>query len=560
MKRTTAISIFFLVPFFSAACADEVSDALSATPTATIANGRIIGTTTSVAGSTATAAVNKFLGIPYAAAPTGDARFEPPQAHANWNTLGTKELPNSCIQVFSPTRIAPFTEAVFNNPPPKNESEDCLYLNVFAPKKAWDINAPPYPVMYWMYGGGWKFGYSGLQIYDGSHFAGLEDVVLVTVNYRTNAFGLPQTSAIANITERNLALLDQRAGLQWVQDNIHHFGGDKSKVTIFGQSAGAYATDTMVTSYSRDDAPPFHAAIMESGVYAYNLAAYCSNTDYSAWGLLVSALNCNTGTTEDQFNCVKYNRTAEQIRDAQDNNSNIGFAFACDNTTIVSDPRTRLEAGNVANVPVVLGTNTAEGSFYTSFYDNFTDVWFSDTFASYGAALPAFENRVLAAYPLGVDGRIDNQTRLAQIYTDVNFHCPAVWYANTSSLYKDTYRYLFNATFENTRVQWPDWDVRYQGAYHTSEIPIVFTSYNMTSTSDAAAERTLSDTMRHAWANFARDPTTAPIQGWVKVQNGDSSLVDVMEFGIDGKAQRGMVADGKICDFWVSEGYRTARS
>jgi carboxylesterase type B len=92
-----------------------------------------------------------------------------------------------CILIIlAPTTIAPFTEAVFNNPPPRNESEDCLYINVFAPKKAWDVNAPPYPVMYYMYGGGWKFGYSGLQIYDGSHFAGLEDVVLVTVNYRTN--------------------------------------------------------------------------------------------------------------------------------------------------------------------------------------------------------------------------------------------------------------------------------------------------------------------------------------------------------------------------------------
>ena len=81
-----------------------------------------------------------------------------------------------------------------------------------------------------------------------------------------------------------------------------------------------------------------------------------------------------------------------------------------------------------------------------------------------------------------------------------------------------------------------------------------------TSTSDAAAEKTLSDTMRHAWASFARDPTTAPMPGWGKVQNGDSSLVDVMDFGIDGKTQYGMVADGKICDFWVSEGYRTARA
>jgi carboxylesterase type B len=178
---------------------------------------------------------------------------------------------------------------------------------------------------------------------------------------------------------------------------------------------------------------------MESGVYAYSLSVYCSNTDHSSWDRLVAALDCNTGTSDDQFRCVKYNRTAEEIRDAQDNDPNIGAGVSCDDETIVSNPRTRLEAGNVANVPVIVGTNTAEGSFYTSFYDNATDAWFSANFASYGAALPAFEQRVLSAYPLGVDGRTDNQTRLTQIYTDVNFHCVSPSQNKVPSVNTDVY-------------------------------------------------------------------------------------------------------------------------
>lgn len=169
----------------SFARADEVSDALSATPTASISNGKIVGTTTSIAGPTGSAVVNKFLGIPFAAPPTGQDRFAPPRAPEKWTSSDTKKFSKSCVQVFAPLAIRNFTEAVFNNPPPE-ESEDCLYLNVFAPKKAWDFDKPPYPVLFWMYGGGWKFGSAGLPIYDGSHFAGLEDVILVSVNYRTN--------------------------------------------------------------------------------------------------------------------------------------------------------------------------------------------------------------------------------------------------------------------------------------------------------------------------------------------------------------------------------------
>ena len=262
--------------------------------------------------------------------------------------------------------------------------------------------------------------------------------MLVSINYRTNCkhtlpicldlltstdFGAVNAPAITNVTERNLAILDQRAGLQWIQDNVHHFGGDKSRVTVFGESAGAYATDILVTSYGKTSKPPFHAAIMESGVYAYSLSVYCANNDFSSWNALVSALSCSSGTTTDQFNCVKYNRITEQIKDAQ-TNYNIPVYFSCDDTTLVANPRQRLEAGNVASVPVIMGTNTAEGSFYTAGYGNDTDSWFNATFAAtYGTALPAFEKRVLDAYPLGTNGRTDNQTRLTQLYTDLNFHC-----------------------------------------------------------------------------------------------------------------------------------------
>ncbi|KAF2790457.1 alpha/beta-hydrolase [Melanomma pulvis-pyrius CBS 109.77] len=527
----------------------EVCDALRTTPTATINAGQIIGTTTNIAGPTGSVAVNKFLGIPYATAPTGSLRFAPPQAPANWSSRDTKAFGNSCIQVFAPLSSRNFTEAVFNNPPPKDEDEDCLFVNVFAPKKTWDFNEPPYPVLYWMYGGAWKFGNAGLPWYDGSYFAALEDVIVVSVNYRINAFGLPISPSIANLTERNVALLDQRAGLQWVQDNIHHFGGNKSRVTIYGESAGGYAVGLLVTSYAPSAPRPFNAAIMESGVYAYLPYPNCNNNDYTAWNYLTSDLNC-TGTDKEKFNCAQNERSAKQIKHAQELNRNISFAQACDNITAVLDPRLRVEAGNIADVPVIVGTNMQDGGVYTNRFGNDTDAYFN----TYFPGMVILKYAVLAAYPLGSGGRTDQQMRLQQIQTDWNFHCPSVWYAETSSSHNPTYRYLFNASFANTQAKWPAWPTKYQGAYHSSEIPLVFTSYNGTNTTEPG-QRHLSDTMRHAWANFAKNPNQAPIENWPKVGEGVDGK-DVMGFGTDGKGESGAVVDAHNCEVWEALGFR----
>ncbi|KAF2278013.1 alpha/beta-hydrolase [Westerdykella ornata] len=541
--------VLLLLFFCLYTSADEVSDALSATPTATIGAGRIIGTTTAIGPTGSSIAVNKFLGIPYAAPPTNENRFRPPQPPAPWQTRDTKQFSASCPQVFvqSPVSSRDFTRAVFNNPAPA-ESEDCLYLNVFAPRKAWDPAHPPYPVLFWMYGGGWQFGNAGQPWYDGSYFAALEDVVVVSVNYRTNAFGLPIAPTITNLTERNLAVLDQRAGLQWVQENIRYFGGDASRVTIFGQSAGAYAVDLLITSYAPTAPRPFRAAIMQSGNYAYIPAVLCDPAGYYSWNALAAELNC-TGTDAQKFTCIK-SQPWQNITAAQERNYTIGFGHACDNVTVVSDPRTRLEAGNVANVPVILGTDTADGSFYTIQFVFNTDGYFQ----TYFPGNPGLRDRALAQYPIGSEGRTDAQYQLQQIHTDWFFHCPAVWYANTYTARNPTYRYLFNATFTNTRAQYSNWPAAYQGAYHTSEIPIAFTSYDKST--EEASERDLSNLMRRAWANFARDPTSPPLSDWPRATQAEGDA-DVMGFGTDGKGGHGPVVDVHKCRFWEQEGFRT---
>lgn len=150
-------------------------------PTVTIDTGVIIGTTTAIPSATAT--VNQYLGVPFAQSPP--ERFSPPRpALPHVSPLVAQQRKSACIQQFQyPRSSYEFVRLVFNNPPPE-ESEDCLYLNVFAPSTP----APPdgRAVMYWIYGGSLQFGNAGQPLYDGSYFAANEDVIVVTVNYRTN--------------------------------------------------------------------------------------------------------------------------------------------------------------------------------------------------------------------------------------------------------------------------------------------------------------------------------------------------------------------------------------
>lgn len=190
-----------------------------------------------------------YKGIPFAAPPVGDLRWKPPQPVAAWTgERPAGEYGASCVQN---SRLGAEAKV----------SEDCLYLNVFAPADAKNL-----PVMVWIHGGSNLNG-SG-SIYNGAAFA-KSGVVMVTINYRMGALGFfahPELTKAAAKDEplANYGLMDQTAALQWVQKNISAFGGDPSKVTVFGESAGAidiYALLGLKTSKGL-----FSQAILESNI------------------------------------------------------------------------------------------------------------------------------------------------------------------------------------------------------------------------------------------------------------------------------------------------------
>ncbi|HZA35327.1 MAG TPA: carboxylesterase family protein, partial [Vicinamibacterales bacterium] len=200
--------------------------------------------------------IRVFRGIPFAAPPVGELRWQAPRPVAPWQEVRkATAFGNRCMQ-------APiFSDMIFRD----EVSEDCLYLNVWTPARA---ATERLPVMVWIYGGGFQAGSASEPRQDGEKLAGT-GVVVVSFNYRLGVFGFlahPElTRESGHNASGNYGLLDQIAALQWVKTNIAAFGGDPGRVTIFGESAGSFAVSALMAS------PPaqglFHRAIGESGAF-----------------------------------------------------------------------------------------------------------------------------------------------------------------------------------------------------------------------------------------------------------------------------------------------------
>ncbi|KAH7396267.1 Alpha/Beta hydrolase protein, partial [Pyrenochaeta sp. MPI-SDFR-AT-0127] len=459
-------------------------------PTATIDAGVVVGKATSLPA--ALGPVNQFFGIPFAKSPP--ERFSPPQAPpAFGKPINATVWKPACIQQFRyPLASSELTQSIFNNPRPI-ESEDCLYLNVYAPSAP--AGGAGRAVLFWIYGGSLQFGNAG------NAFAAYEDVIVVTTNYRTNVFGFPSSPELP-LAGRNLGFLDQRFALDWVQRNIHAFGGDASKVTLFGESAGAFSIDTLLTSYPKGSSPPFRAAILQSGQYSYRAAPTTSSIP--AWNNLTAELSC-PGTYSSNLTCVRA-ANATTIQNIINVNSLV-FSPIADNITLVSNPAARRLSGNISHIPVLGGTNAQEGRIFMIGQSNVT----AYLQATFGAVASALIPTIEAAYPIGKNGLNNGYDVISQIFTDIAFQCPqALWANATASIGIPTWRYYFNASFTNTQ------GFSGLGAYHASEIPLVFRTYRAANTT--TQEFALAQFMQGAWARFAKNPLAGP--GWNEIGTG----------------------------------------
>jgi len=433
--------------------------------------------------------IDKFLGIPYAAAPAGDLRWQPPRAHPRWKGVrDATQFANHCPQVASPFGLASTTE-------------DCLFLNVFAPAHghgAEDEFDEPLPVMVWFHGGALLVGES--DDYDPARLVH-EGVIVVTVNYRLGALGFLAHPALTaespDHASGNYGLMDQQAALRWVQDNIRKFRGDPGRVTIFGESAGGLSVHSHLASPLA--AGLFHRAIVESGAYALSQP---SLSQAEALGTLFANL---LGCTDQTAACLRAapvasvlaafaaTRVASVIPDVDGKvlTQTVGAAFA---------------SGQFNRVPVIEGSNHDEWRLFVALnIDLVTGPLAPGQYVGAIAAtlgVPLATAGALASfYPLARFPSPD--LALSALGTDAIFACNSRKAARLLSPFVPTHAYEFND--ENAPqlflrpVSFP------YGSAHASEIQYLFDLRSTVPAPPLAADqRRLSEAMVAYWTNFAK--------------------------------------------------------
>ncbi|XP_035681487.1 cocaine esterase-like [Branchiostoma floridae] len=235
-----------------------------------------------------------FKGIPYAAPPVGDLRWRPPQDPAGWTGVrDAAQFGARCPQIVDAKAPpdSPLYEVLTYRS--NSSSEDCLFLNVYTPNVA---STADLPVMVWIHGAAMVIG--AADTYPAEIPTSLHNVVMVTINYRLGNLGFLPTRGAE--TDSNVGLIDMVKALQWVQGNIRNFGGDPDRVTIFGQSGGAWAVSLLVMSPMATGL--FHRAISQSGVAGLTTTR---RGDVTRTENLAARVNCTTNSYDDMMSCLR---------------------------------------------------------------------------------------------------------------------------------------------------------------------------------------------------------------------------------------------------------------
>ncbi|PYH72311.1 chlorogenic acid esterase precursor [Aspergillus vadensis CBS 113365] len=424
--------------------------------------------------------VAQFLGVPFAAPPVNELRFAPPQTKPAEGIIDATKIGPSCPQYPLTTKTDP-SVYTFDSPwlqPYGPTSEDCLTLNVWSPLHAVNETDEPLPVLIWMFGGGF---YEGGLLTNGFNPSNwiqrTQSHIVVAINYRVNIFGFPNAAGLAETQQNlNFGLLDQRFAVEWVRDNIAAFGGDPSKITLWGQSSGAASTDYY--NYAWPDDPIVSGLIMHSGsVFATGSSADVEHTNFT---FVAEHMGCGNLSPRAELACMR-NVSADSIIQFYENYTlystgpTLKFTTIVDNVTKFEDYTARAYAGNYSKLPAIFGTNANEE-----------------------ASLVAW------AGPQGPNMTyVHEETVTTQL-------CPANYNGhlryNTSSL---SFRYFNTANFSNTSPR------PWEGAYHSSELPLLFGTYSEYGGPATPFQTAVASHWQDLYLAFMRDPVNAlPAMGW----------------------------------------------
>lgn len=427
--------------------------------------------------------IAKFMGIPYAAAPTGEARWRAPAKTAErMEILSANKFGPACPQ--APGQIF----AIQN-------SEDCLTINIFTPARMDER----LPVMVWIHGGGLSTGTGADPLYDGSALA-RDGVVLVTFNYRLGALGWLGSGILsANEDEGgigNYGMKDQIAALRWVHDNVSAFGGDPDNVTIFGSSAGANAVAMLMAS--RRATGLFQKAIIQSA--SFRELARDRQSAERAVQTFAKALGVSEGE-------MRRSDLQKIIAVQAKQDSGLRPAYTIDGSYVDEQLEDAIRAGHEQHIPLLIGSN-------------------GFPYAPNPQSMPApllqkLLQRTAALYPNAAQNDVPERIR-----TDWVFSEPTRFVARKHAEHGSaTYRYMFDYVPETAAPP--------EEGEEGQEVRFVFGTLGVRAGLYNHRDREVSKTMRSYWTNFAKygDPNGSGMPAW-RPQSAQEDVLLISNSGI----------------------------
>ena len=460
------------------------------------------------------ARVSVFKGIPFAAPPVGENRWKAPKPASNWEGI------RDCYK-FGPISVQDVPgidgtglyDREWHVDPEIEMDEDCLYLNVWTNAKS---DKDKLPVIIWFFGGGFQWGYPPEMEFNGEHIA-KRGVIVVSVNYRLNAFGFLTSTEISEESPEapaNFGLLDQQAGIKWVKRNIAAFGGDPDNITIMGQSAGAGSVFNHLCSNSSIGL--YHKAVLLSGIIGFPYTSDWVITprtfeeakelgDRFIKTLGVSTLD-EARKLDAKFVCQK----ANEFRTA----NNYFFAPCVDYVFIDDAPLNKFIRGEHAQVPIISGnTNDEFKSFIPAQNEEELKAKAHEIF---GEKADKF---------LSFDEAHKSQNGQYAIANGIECAVKGAFEHNT----KDSYYYLFN-------VDIPGWDN--PGTFHSVDLWFFFETLGVCWRPFIGKHYDIARKMCNYLTNFAKkgnpngdDADGTPMEKWIPYTKDNKAGI---EFTIDG--------------------------
>ncbi|MDD0841454.1 carboxylesterase/lipase family protein [Pseudomonas sp. Gutcm_11s] len=476
--------------------------------------------------------VLSFKGIPYAAAPTGELRFRPPQAVQPWSgVLDAAKFRSTCPQVQDVLEEYPYPGRVVKLKDGQEhevyESEDCLHLNVWTPK----IDNAKRPIMVFIPGGAFIVGNGSSDFYNGKKLAS-HDVVVVTLNYRVGLFGFMELGGVDKryAGSGNNGLRDQIAAIEWVKRNAASFGGDPDNITIFGESAGGASVNALLSIKSPEKL--FKRAIAQSGhsnmIHTKEFAVSSGQEIVKIGGY---------GSIDEVLKATPLELLETQ--EAAFREAAIGdllFAPFIDGTTIVGEPHELIKSGHAKAIDLMAGATQNELNYWSLYDSKLRNPFTDETDA--GPATPPIPDELRAEIEkkqsISLDGKYakllgeSNHSVLRQAQNDDFGLIQPLRQLADNQHGNNANTYLYRFAWKVPTKYLPEGSVDL-GSVHALELPFMFGTMDLgwmpggekVGAESRGVDLALSKHMMAAWTNFARsgNPNGPGVPEWKPYDN-----------------------------------------